>query len=114
MPSIVGMNAETGKPLDGLDHLFQSVSDILKTPIGTRVMRRHYGSEVPYLIDRPMNQFLPIEIFVAAHKALDIWEPRFLTRLVKIVRAVPGEMELDLSGIYKPEGRAITLQGILV
>ena len=31
-----GMCAKTGKVLEGIAHLQQSVSDILRTPVGTR------------------------------------------------------------------------------
>ncbi len=51
----MGMNAATGRNLTGLDHLHQSIADILSTPIGTRVMRRDYGSRLPELIDAPMT-----------------------------------------------------------
>jgi phage baseplate assembly protein W len=36
---VKGMSATTGKPLDGADHLRQSVADILGTPLGSRVGR---------------------------------------------------------------------------
>ena len=48
---MMGMHATTGRSLTGLGHLRQSVTDILTTPMGSRVQRRRYGSEVPELID---------------------------------------------------------------
>ena len=41
-----GMNKVSGKPLLGIEHLKQSIIDILTTPIRIRVMRREYGSRV--------------------------------------------------------------------
>ena len=38
------------------EHIDQSIGDILSTPIGTRVMRPDYGSRIPRLVDRPINQ----------------------------------------------------------
>jgi len=35
----IGMNRETGGALTDLDHIRQSVRDILLTPVGTRLMR---------------------------------------------------------------------------
>ena len=35
-----GVNSRTGKRLSGSDHLRQSVSDILSTPLGSRVLVR--------------------------------------------------------------------------
>ena len=37
--------------LEANAHLNQSIADILTTPIGTRVMRPDYGSNIPRLID---------------------------------------------------------------
>ncbi|MCV6588938.1 MAG: hypothetical protein OIF57_07920 [Marinobacterium sp.] len=48
-----GMDSVTGKPLADMAHIRQSITNILTTPIGTRVMRRDYGSVLPDLIDRP-------------------------------------------------------------
>ena len=47
-----GMDASTGQPLTGSAHLVQSIRDILTTPIGSRVMRRDYGSRLPALLAR--------------------------------------------------------------
>ncbi|MGL5293614.1 MAG: GPW/gp25 family protein, partial [Aeromonas sp.] len=44
-----GMNATTGRTISSTDHIIQSVRDILITPVGSRVMRRDYGSELFYL-----------------------------------------------------------------
>jgi len=41
-----GIHAVTGRSLAGLGHLNQSIRDILTTPIGSRVMRRQYGSRL--------------------------------------------------------------------
>lgn len=48
---MLGINAQTGQPLSGIDHLRQSIRDILTTRSGMRVMRRDYGSRLPALVD---------------------------------------------------------------
>ena len=49
-----GMNDRTGKHNDGFEYLKQRIRDILSTPLGSRVMRRNYGSErLKELITRP-------------------------------------------------------------
>ncbi len=50
-----GMNPDGTGNLNDMEHLKQSVRDILITPLASRVMRREYGSLVPDLIDEPMN-----------------------------------------------------------
>lgn len=39
-----GMNNTSGKAITDIDHLRQSVRDILLTPQGSRIARREYGS----------------------------------------------------------------------
>ncbi|NKD46356.1 phage baseplate protein, partial [Haematospirillum jordaniae] len=65
-----GTNAKTGKPLSGLDHLSQSIRDILTTPVGSRVMRRDYGSRLPSLVDAPVNRSTILELYAATAEAL--------------------------------------------
>jgi uncharacterized protein len=109
-----GMNRDTGKPLRGLDHLKQSIRDILTTRVGTRVMRRDYGSELPALVDRPMNDDLTVDLYAATAGALQQWEPRVRLEDIRIAKAEVGRIELSLRAVYLPDGREITLDGIIV
>ncbi len=45
-----GMNNTSGKVITDIDHLRQSVRDILLTPQGSRIARREYGSLLSALI----------------------------------------------------------------
>lgn len=65
-----GMDRRTGKPLAGADHIRQSIEDILGTPLGTRLGRRDYGSELPELFDQPMNELGRIRVFAATALAI--------------------------------------------
>lgn len=109
-----GTNAATGKALDGLDHLRQSIRDILTTPKGTRVMRRGYGSDLPRLVDAPMNRSTLIDLYAATAEAIDLWEPRFKIETVTATSAAPGEITLSITGEYLPDGRTVTIDGIVV
>jgi len=109
-----GTNAESGKRLGGIAHLRQSIRDILTTPIGSRVMRRDYGSRLPRLVDAPMNQSTLLQLYAATAEALQQWEPRFRLTSVRAVSAQPGRVELDLTGEYLPDGRVVTLDGIVI
>ena len=40
----------------------QSLQDIITTPIGSRVMRREYGSLIFELLDQPINDAFGIEM----------------------------------------------------
>jgi len=94
--------------------LRQSIVDILSTPIGSRVMRREYGSQLFSLIDAPLNRSSVMDLYAATAEALKRWEPRFV--LTKIQASMPdsGTVLLDLTGNYLPDGQQVTLQGIEV
>lgn len=109
-----GTNAVTGAPLDGFDHLRQSIRDILTTPIGTRVMRRTYGSRLPYLVDAPINRSTILDLYAATAEALEAWEPRIKLQQVTATEAQPGRVVLSVSGEYLPDGQQITIDGIVV
>lgn len=84
-------------------HLVQSIGDILTTPRGSRVLRRSYGSDLPDLIDQPIEpRRLPIKIFAAAAMALLAWEPRLRLTRVQIeawsAGAAAGRLKLRLTG----------------
>lgn len=95
-----GMNAKTGRHLDGLEHIRQSVADIITTPVGSRVMRREYGSLVPELLDMPMSDALMLRVYAATVIAVSSWEPRIsITGTRRAVSAEsPGAATIELTG----------------
>lgn len=93
------MNRIDGRAVTGLEHLRQSVGDILTTPIGSRVMRRDYGSLLPELIDQPDNAATQIRLFAAVAGALMRWEPRLQLQRVQVSRSAPGRAQLLLDAV---------------
>lgn len=61
----LGMNSQTGLSISEVEHIRQSVRDILVTPVGSRVMRREYGSLLSALIDQPQTPALRLQIMLA-------------------------------------------------
>lgn len=108
------MDSSTGKGLAGLDHLRQSVRDILSTPVGSRVMRRDYGSRLFELVDAPVNKPTIVEIMAATSTALRKWEPRLKVETVRVEKADVGTLELSLTAIYIPEGKPLVVEGIVI
>ena len=104
---MMGMHAATGRSLTGLDHLRQSVADIITTPIGSRIRRRRYGSEVPELIDQPLNSATQLRIYAATAFALRRWEPRLQLASVQLTRDTDRAITLLLEGTAN--GQGITL-----
>lgn len=109
-----GMSAITGKELEGIDHLKQSIVDILTTPIGSRIMRRDYGSKLFELVDQPINRDFTLEIYSAVAEALEKWETRFKVEKVKITEIKEGKVILSLEGKYVPNNENILLNGIVI
>jgi phage baseplate assembly protein W len=108
------MSRETGKYLDDLDHLKQSIVDILTTPIGSRVMRREYGSNLFYLVDRPINKEFVQQIYAAVAEALERWEPRLHLKKVVVDEVRDGRITLSLSGIYLITQMRVDIRGVTI
>lgn len=101
-----GMDRLTGKTLDGTAHIAQSIADILTTPIGTRVMRRDYGSRLFELIDAPLNAVTRHLIAAASAGAIARWEPR-----VKLGRVQVGAGDAGGGLTISIEGTRLDLPG---
>jgi phage baseplate assembly protein W len=112
--SITGMSKNTGKILAELEHLKQSIVDVLMTPIGSRIMLRDYGSKFFELIDSLINDRLKIQIYAATAEALAKWEPRFKCVKASISSIENGRIGLFLEGEYLPNGQKITLDGVVI
>ena len=105
MADSTGVNKVTGKPLSDFDHVIQSIGVIITTPIGSRVMRREFGSEIFDLIDRPMTQRVILAVYAAAVLAIARWEPRYAVTGVQLLEAdASGVASLAFDGTYYPRG----------
>lgn len=105
-----GLSRYSGVEISEDAHIAQSVADILTTPIGSRVMRRDYGSDLPNLIDAPMNGETMVDLYMATAEALDAWEPRLVLRRVEIAAAAPGHLTLDLETEVNATPQAISVE----
>ena len=103
MSIAVGMSATSGAALSDMAHLRQSIATILFTPVGSRVMRRRFGSLLPELIDQPDSPTTRVRLFAAVAGALMRWEPRLRISRVQLASGTtPGTAELVLEGTYVP------------
>jgi phage baseplate assembly protein W len=94
-----GMDASTGKPIGDDAHLAQSIADILSTPLGSRPMRRDYGSLLFELIDKPINGAIRMLLQAATAIALQRWEPRLqLTRVTLAGEPAAGRLSIRIEG----------------
>ena len=90
MMHATGMSRNSGELLSSDDHLRQSIHDILTTPLGTRLMRREYGSLLPFLIDAPANDATRLRLMAATATALIKWEPRIKVSKVSLSLIADG------------------------
>ncbi len=93
-----GMNSDGTGVLTDADHLWQSVSNILLTPLGSRVMRRTYGSLVPDLLDAPQNATTRLQLMSATVIALAQWEPRISLNHLNVQFSASGKTVVEING----------------
>ena len=108
------MNVNNGSEISEIAHIKQSIANILSTPIGSRIMRRDYGSRLFEKIDRPINGELIAEIYSDIVEALFKWEPRFEVAQVVVQNIEKGKITIDLEGSLIQDGKKITLENIAI
>lgn len=94
---MIGMDRHTGQPISGLDHLLQSIEDILTTPLGSRLMRPEYGSFDPPLSTCPFPEGWKSAVQAEAARALKRWEPRLELTRVQVVSVLSGRITFRLA-----------------
>ncbi|EEW6052156.1 TPA: GPW/gp25 family protein [Escherichia coli] len=105
----LGMNRSDGLTVTDLEHISQSIGDILRTPVGSRVMRRDYGSLLASMIDQPQAPALELQIKVACYMAVLKWEPRVTLSSVTTERSFDGRMTVTLTGRHNDTGQPLSL-----
>ena len=105
-----GLSPVTGRAVSELDddYIRRSVADILTTPIGSRVMRRDYGSYIPELIDQPMNEQTRLKLYGATAMALMRWLRRARLKSVRLdIQGSSARLLLELVRTDLPRPRRI-------
>ncbi|MEG7493663.1 GPW/gp25 family protein [Enterobacter hormaechei] len=106
----LGMNSQTGLSISEVEHIRQSVRDILVTPVGSRVMRREYGSLLSALIDQPQTLALRLQIMSAFYSAIQKWEPRVSLTTIPFERSETDcELYVDITGTRSANGQPFSL-----
>jgi phage baseplate assembly protein W len=97
---MIGMDRHTGQPISGIEHLRQSIADILGTRLGSRRHRPEYGSKVPSYVDMPVNEGWKSSVQAEAVRAIGRWEPRVKLERIRVVSVLGGKVGLSLAGEY--------------
>lgn len=98
---LVGMSRTTGAPMTGLEHLRQSIGDILSTRKGTRRQRPEYGSDIPKMVDLPVTRGWISTVQAEAARAIGRWEPRIKLSRVTVLSIVGGAVTFRIQGAYE-------------
>lgn len=107
-----GMDATTGRAIDGMAHLNQSIGKCLTTPLFSRIMRRLFGSELLDLVDAPTNPATCVRLYAAVATVLMNQEPRLkLTRVQLLLDPDnPGALVIDVQGTTNISPDAVSVQ----
>lgn len=108
--TIIGMNRLTGQPMTGLQHLRQSIRDIITTLLGSRRERPEYGSELPRMVDLPVTRGWISAAQAEVARALRRWEPRLRLRGVRIESVIDGRVTLRIEGEYLGDNLIIEVE----
>lgn len=88
----------------------QSIDDIVSTPIGSRIMRREYGSLIPDLIDQPINDILILKCYSAIYTAILRWEDRINVSQILNTQVKENGLIFDLEGTSTVTGQNMNLR----
>lgn len=107
-----GMDARTGRAIDGMDHLNQSIGKCINTPLRSRVGRRLFGAELIDLVDAPANQATAVRLYAAVATVLMKYEPRLRLTRVRLVPdpARPGSVTIDVEGTTNISPDAVSVR----
>lgn len=109
-----GMNKSTGLQISETEHIRQSIADILTTPVGSRVMRREYGSHLFELVDRPANEANQLLLMAASVHAIMLWEPRINLLSVDVNMEADGKVMVSFDGVRNDIGQSIFIDSVQV
>jgi phage baseplate assembly protein W len=99
----VGLCARSGKLLSGWAYVEQYIEKVITTRIGTRVMRRHLGTDVPDAQDAPGSQTVILQVFRSIAEALEKYVPWYALREITLADAGrDGAYLFLLTGTYYP------------
>ena len=103
------ISRETGKLLTEIEHIKQSLADLISTPIGSRVMRRDYGTQLANLIDQPTSEALYLKCYSTIYLAVLRWEPRIEISKIFISGQEQGKQVLDIEGVLIQSGQNLNM-----
>ena len=105
----------TLQPLATIEHIRQSIVDIITTPLGTRLINRGYGSGLFALLDAPYNLQTHLAMVVAVGEAIERWEQRVKVDKVTIDSSniASGTIGIVVAFVVKATGVRNTVEAVV-
>lgn len=105
------INKNNGRTLlNEQESIRQSLDDIITTPIGSRVMRREYGSLIFELLDQPINDSLVLKCYSAIYTAVSRWEDRISISAIFMSSVKESGLIFDIEGFSTVSGEQMNLR----
>lgn len=102
---MAGVNAQTGKRLEGFAHVEQSIEKILTTAQGERVMREWFGNPGLRLLGENLTPQTILLWYSICWTLIELFEPRFrITRFEVPDADRLGQLGATMVGEYRPYG----------
>ena len=109
MTTLVGVDRRTGRAISGIDHLYQSIADLITTRIGSRVMRPEYGSHLSAMVDLGITPGLASSYQAEVSRAIQRWYPIFSVKSVRAVSITGGQITFSIAGVYLGDNTTLEL-----
>ena len=105
---MAGIDPITGAQLDEIADIKNSIADIVKTPVGSRIMRRDYGSHCANIVDSPGNEAGALRLIAAAADGIARWERRVAMKSARVVPAFDGSAQLVITAAIRGSDLTVT------
>ena len=108
------ISRHSGKEINEVDHVRESIIDILSTRKKSRVMLMEYGSDIWELIDRPISRELIADLKMAIATAIDRWENRVKVGqvVINLENIDKGILLTDLTLTYLPTDQVLKFKEV--
>ncbi|WEJ60237.1 hypothetical protein [Devosia sp. FJ2-5-3] len=100
---MAGIDARTGKVIDGLPHIEQSISKLVTTALGERIMREWVGNPGLRLIGQTAGASVILQWVTIVWALVELFEPRFRIRhFAPLDMSRDGVFDLEMVGEIRP------------
>ncbi|MEH6353814.1 hypothetical protein FBY06_14011 [Pseudomonas sp. SJZ085] len=112
-----GTDRNTGRLISGIPYLWQRLSDVISTPVGSLVGRRDFGSRLFEMLDRNVDSGFYMETYIRLAEAINNKAnglDDFRLSTMRVDQPAPNHVELFISGQLLIDGQArdVELEGI--